>query len=98
MRHNEEENHRKIFEQMVIATNVQGVWPLEELVQTTPPSFDVDYDLAYSLLATMVAAELRYAQPVYINKSGVGKVFGVDRQTIDDYMGWFCDMGLLRKY
>jgi len=98
MRHNEDDNHRKIFEQMIMATDVRNVWPLEKFVRIDPPPFVIDYDLAYSLLATMVAAELRYAQPVYVNKSGVGKVFDVDRQTIEDYMEWFCDIGLLRKY
>ena len=98
MRHNEEDGHRKIFEQMIVATGVRNVWPLEKLIQTTPPQFVINYDLAYSLLATLVAAELRYAQPVYINKQGVGQVFGVGRQTINDYMEWFCDLGLIRKY
>jgi len=94
----EQDDNRHIFDHMIEATGVKNIWPLHEFVKDSPPLFKFDYDVAYALLAMLAAAELRYAFPVYINKKGVGDVFGVTKKNINEYLDWFIQLGLIRKY
>ena len=92
------EQGREYFDFIVNATGVKDVWPLQDYVRKNPPIFKFDYDIAYTLLAMLVMAEFKYAYPVYINKHGIGDVFGVNKKNIDDYMDWLTKVGLVRKY
>ena len=91
-------DNRRMFDQMIEATGVKNLWPLHEFVKDTPPLFKFDYEVAYSILAMLGAAEIRYAYPVYVNKKGVGEVFGVTKKNINEYLDWFVQLGLIRKY
>ena len=98
MAQRDRDENRELFENMIRATGVDRVWKLNQYVEKSPPSFQMDYDIAYALLATLAGAELRYALPVYINKQSFGEVFGVTKEEITEYLEWFCNIGLLRKY
>jgi len=88
---------RKQFERMVKDTHVKQMWPLSPFVESTPPTFKFDYELAYTILAMLVIAELNFEDYVWVNKGGLSDVFEVTKKNVNEHMAWLCVVGLIRR-
>ena len=88
---------KKTLEIMVKAYGVRDVWNLDLLLKEWPAPFAFDVELAYSMIAAIANAQLKFSKMggVQVNVFAFSDVFGVPIETVKEHLIWLARMGVL---
>lgn len=84
--------------QLVQQTGVKVVWDLDEIVKQSPPSFDFDIAIGYSILGIVAMSSIMVPFPVEVNKNTISEMYELTMDEVEEYFAWFCQRGILRSY
>lgn len=88
----------RVVEGLVKQTDVKSIWNLVDVDTQSPPPFDFDHDIGYSILAIVAMSSIMVPFPVQVNKNTISEMYEISMDDVEHYFAWFCQLGILRKY
>jgi len=88
----------EVVKGLVLQTGVKSVWDLLEIIEHSPPPFNFDLDIGYSVLGIVAMSSIMVPFPVQVNKKTISEMYELTMDEVEQYFTWFCKIGMLRRY
>ena len=91
------EHNIQVVDGLIDQTGVKSIWDLFYLVEQSPPSFEFDSMIGYSILGIVAMSSIMLEWPIVINKKTISEMYHISMDEVEQYFDWFCHLGILRK-
>ena len=91
-------DNMEVVKGLVLQTGVKSVWNLVDIIDQSPPPFNFDLEIGYSILGIVAMSSIMVPFPVQVNKLTICEMYELPMDEVERYFDWFCTIGMLRRY